>query len=133
MKILLCASTTPDTTTKIIFSADKKSLDANGVQFILNPYDDHGLARAMELKETLNAQITVIHVGDKSAEPILRRCLAIGADEAILINTQPTDAYYVATQIAEAIRNENFDLIICGRESIDNQVKILISNGFCNL
>jgi len=119
MKILLCASKTPDTTTKINFSADKKSLDATGVQFILNPYDDHGLARAMDLKEKLNAQLTVIHVGDNSAEQILRRCLAIGADDAILINAQPTDAYYVATQIAEVVRNENFDLIICGRESID--------------
>jgi electron transfer flavoprotein beta subunit len=119
MKILLCASKTPDTTTKINFSADKKSLDASGVQFILNPYDDHGLARAMDLKEKHNAQLTVIHVGDISAEPILRRCLAIGADEAILINANPSDSYYVATQIAEAIKGENFDLIMTGRESID--------------
>ena len=119
MKILLCASKTPDTTTKINFTSDKKSLDNTGVQFILNPNDDHGLAGAMDLKEKHNAQLTVIHVGDMSVEPILRRCLAIGADEAVLVNTPPTDAYYVAMQIAEAVRNENFDLIICGRESID--------------
>jgi electron transfer flavoprotein beta subunit len=119
MKILLCASKTPDTTTKINFSADKKSLDTTGVQFILNPSDDHGLARAMDLKEKFNAQLTVIHVGDNSAEPILRKCLAVGADEAILVNTQPVDAYYVASQIAAAVKNENFDLIIFGRESID--------------
>ena len=119
MKILLCASKTPDTTTKINFSADKKSLDSTGVQFILNPNDDHGLAGAMDLKEKHNANLTVIHVGDNSVEPILRRCLAIGADEAILVNAEPTDAYYVAAQIAEAVKAENFDLIICGRESID--------------
>jgi len=119
MKILLCASKTPDTTTKINFSADKKSLDSTGVQFILNPNDDHGLAGAMDLKEKHNASLTVIHVGDNSVEPILRRCLAIGADEAILVNAEPTDAYYVAAQIAEAVKAENFDLIICGRESID--------------
>ena len=119
MKILLCASKTPDTTTKINFSADKKSLDNTGVQFILNPNDDHGLAGAMDLKEKHNGQLTVIHVGDISVEPILRRCLAIGADEAILMNTEPADAYYVAMQIAEVVRSENFDLVICGRESID--------------
>ena len=128
MKILLCASKTPDTTTKINFSADNKSLDTNGVQFILNPYDDHGLARAMDLKEKHNAQLTVIHVGDNSSEPILRRCLAIGADDAILINANPSDAYYVATQIAEAVKNENFDLIITGRESID-----LNGNAVCDM
>jgi len=119
MKILLCASKTPDTTTKINFSADKKSLDNTGVQFILNPNDDHGLAGAMDLKEKHNGQLTVIHVGDNSVEPILRRCLAIGADEAILVNANPSDAYYVAAQIAEGIKGENFDLVVCGRESID--------------
>ncbi len=119
MKILLCASKTPDTTTKINFSADKKSLDTAGVQFILNPSDDHGLAGAMDLKEKHNAQLTVIHVGDNSSEQILRKCLAVGADEAILINASPVDAYFVASQIAAAVREEHYDLIICGRESID--------------
>lgn len=119
MKILLCASKTPDTTTKINFSADNKSIDAAGVQYILNPYDDHALACAMEIKEKNNATLTVIHVGDNSVEPILRRCLAIGADEAILVNTPAVDAYNAAFQVAEAIKNEKFDLIFTGRESID--------------
>ena len=119
MKILLCASKTPDTTTKINFTADNKALDPNGVTFILNPYDDHGLARAMDIKEKNNAHLSVIHVGDNSAEPVLRRALAIGADDAIMVNAQPVDAYYVAAQIAEAVRNEGYDLIITGRESID--------------
>src|SRR2546430_2767382 len=102
MKLLLCASATPDTTAKINFTADKKSLDQAGVQYILNPYDDHGLAKAMELKEKFNASLTVIHVGEQQrAEPILRRCLAIGADEAVLVNAQAQDAYMVAANIAE--------------------------------
>ena len=119
MNILLCASKTPDTTTKIIFSADKKSIDAAGVQFILNPYDDHALARAMDLKEKFNGKLTVIHVGDGSVEPILRRCLAIGADEAVRVDADASDAVSVASQIASAIKGENFDLILTGRESID--------------
>jgi electron transfer flavoprotein beta subunit len=119
MKVLLCASKTPDTTAKINFTADKKALDTNGVQYILNPYDDHALARAMDIKEKQNATLAVIHVGDNSAEQVLRRCLAIGADEAILVNTAPVDAYNVAFQIAEAVKNDGYNLIITGRESID--------------
>jgi electron transfer flavoprotein beta subunit len=120
MKVLLCASATPDTTAKINFTADKKAFDSTGVQYILNPYDDHGMAKAMELKEKFNAAVTVIHVGEQQrAEPILRRCLAIGADEAVLINTKAEDAYMVAANIAEAVKNDQFDVIITGRESID--------------
>lgn len=119
MKILLCASKTPDTTTKINFSADKKSLDATGVTFILNPYDDHALAFAMNIKEKHNAELTVIHVGDASSEAILRKCLSVGADNAIRVNTEPKDSYTVANEIANAIQGEKYDLIITGRESID--------------
>lgn len=119
MKILLCASKTPDTTTKIVFSADKKALDATGVTFILNPYDDHALARAMDLKEKLGATLHVIHVGDNSVEQVLRRCLAIGVDEAIRVNANPDDAFFVANEIANYAKVEGYDLIITGRESID--------------
>jgi electron transfer flavoprotein beta subunit len=119
MKILLCASKTPDTTAKINFTADKKALDANGVQFILNPYDDHALARAMDIKEKNNSHLTVIHAGDAGSEAILRRALSIGADDCIRINLEPADSYTVAHEIAHAIQGENFDLIFTGRESID--------------
>lgn len=119
MKILLCASKTPDTTTKINFTPDKKSLDGNGVTFILNPYDDHGLARAMDIKEKFNAHLTVIHVGDASSEAILRRALSIGADDCIRVNLEAKDSYTVANEIAHAIQGESFDVIITGRESID--------------
>ena len=119
MKILLCASKTPDTTAKINFTADKKALDANGVTFILNPYDDHALARAMDIKEKNNAHLTVIHAGDASSEAILRRALSIGADDCTRINIEPSDSYTVANEITHAIKGESFDLIITGRESID--------------
>ncbi|MDZ4839726.1 MAG: electron transfer flavoprotein subunit beta/FixA family protein [Bacteroidota bacterium] len=119
MKILLCASVTPDTTAKINFTADKKSLEQANVTFILNPYDDHALASAMNIKEANNAYLTVVHVGDKSAEPILRKVLAVGADEAILINATPYNAQYVAQLIAEIVKQNQYDLIITGRESID--------------
>ncbi|MCX6350231.1 MAG: electron transfer flavoprotein subunit beta/FixA family protein [Bacteroidetes bacterium] len=119
MKILLCASKTPDTTTKIVFSADKKSIDNSGVTYILNPYDDHGLAKAMVIKEKTGASLTVIHVGDASAEAVLRKALSIGADDCIRVNLEPNDSYTVAAEIAAAIKGENYDLIITGRESID--------------
>lgn len=119
MKILLCASVTPDTTAKINFTADNKSLENSGVTFILNPYDDHALASAMDLKEKHGGTVSVIHVGQSNAEPILRKTLAVGADEAILVNAEPTDGLFVAQQIAAHAKQNNYDLIMVGRESID--------------
>lgn len=119
MKILLCLSRTPDTTTKIKFTDDGKSLDDSGVKWVINPYDDHGMGAAMELKEKHNAHLTVIHVGEANADEVIRKSLAIGADEAIRVNAKPHDAFFVAQQIAAAAEGESFDLIITGRESID--------------
>ncbi|MEX0968240.1 MAG: electron transfer flavoprotein subunit beta/FixA family protein [Bacteroidia bacterium] len=120
MKILVCVSKVPDTTTKVKFSSDRKSVDYSGVQFIINPYDEHGLAKALELKEKHSGStITIINVGDASSEAIIRKCLAIGADEAMRVDAEPADAFFVAEQIAAAIKDKGFDLIITGRESID--------------
>ena len=120
MKILLCASKTPDTTSKISFSPDSKSLATQGITFILNPYDDHALAKAVDLKDKFpGSTLTVIHVGDASAKAVLDRCLAIGADDVIRIDHNPEDAYTVASLIASAIQDKNYDLILTGRESID--------------
>lgn len=119
LKLLLCVSKTPDTTSKITFTPDGKSLDTSAVQFILNPYDDHALARAMEIKEKSQAHLTVVHVGDGGGEAILRRCLAIGVDEAIRIDTSPKSGLQVAQLVSQALKSEGFDLIITGRESID--------------
>lgn len=122
MKILVCISNVPDTTTKIKLSGDKKSVDMAGVQWVINPWDELALTRAMELKEKSGGKIekiTVITVGEKIAEPILRKALAVGADNAIRIDTPATDDYYVAAQIAEYVKKESFDLVFSGIESSD--------------
>jgi electron transfer flavoprotein beta subunit len=117
MKILVCITHVPDTTSKISFIDNGTKLDANGVQFIIGPYDDYALARAVELKETSGATITVLNVGPADTEPTIRKALAIGADDAIRVNAEPTDSFFVATQIAEHAKG--YDLILMGRESID--------------
>ncbi|HCM75883.1 MAG TPA: electron transfer flavoprotein subunit alpha [Cytophagales bacterium] len=117
MKILVCISHVPDTTSKINFVENNTKFDTAGVQFIIGPYDDYALARAIELKETLSATVTVLNVGLAETEPTIRKALAIGADDAIRVNAVPTDSFFVATQIAEHAKG--YDLILMGRESID--------------
>ncbi|HOY31932.1 MAG TPA: electron transfer flavoprotein subunit beta/FixA family protein [Bacteroidales bacterium] len=123
MKILVCISNVPDTTTKIRLAADGQSIDLAGVQWIINPWDELALSRAVELKEKYPAvveKVTVINVGSKETEPVVRKALAIGADDAIRINTVPGDAYFVAGQLAAAIKDQAYDIILCGIESSDN-------------
>ncbi|MBX2917582.1 MAG: electron transfer flavoprotein subunit beta/FixA family protein [Cyclobacteriaceae bacterium] len=118
MKILVCISHVPDTTSKINFIDNNTRFDANGVQFIIGPYDDYALARAIELKEANpGTTVTVLNVGPADTEPTIRKALAIGADDAIRVNTEPTDSFFVASQIAEHAKG--YDLILMGRESID--------------
>ena len=119
MKILVCISHVPDTTSKINFSDDNTKFDTNGVQFVINPNDEFGLTRAMWFKEKQGASVTVVNVGTAETEPTLRKALAIGADEAIRVNTPATDGFSVAKQIAYVIKEGGYDLIIAGRESID--------------
>jgi len=118
MKILVCISHVPDTTSKIHFVENNTKFDTNGVQFIIGPYDDYALARAIEIKEaTPGTTVTVINVGTSETEPTIRKALAIGADDAIRVNAEPLDSFFVAQQIAEHAKG--FDLILMGRESID--------------
>lgn len=119
MRILVCITHVPDTTSKISFTENNTKFDNNGVQFIIGPYDDYALARAVELKESDNASVTVLNVGGAETEPTIRKALAIGADEAIRINAEPTDSFFVAKQIAAVAKDGNYDLILMGRESID--------------
>lgn len=119
MKILVCITHVPDTTTKIKFTNGDTQLDTNGVQFIAGPYDDYALSRAVELKEQFGATLTVLNVGTAETEPTIRKALALGADDAIRIDAEPTDAYFVAEQIAHICKQNNYDLILMGRESID--------------
>ncbi len=122
MKILVCISNVPDTTTKVKFVDDSKRLDTTGIQWVINPWDELSLTRALELKDDGSngiQSVTVAHVGLAGAEPTIRKALAIGADDAIRINADPSDAYFVAEQLAEVIKSNPFDLIICGIESSD--------------
>jgi electron transfer flavoprotein beta subunit len=121
MKILVCISKTPDTTAKIAFTDNNTKFSTDGVQWIINPYDEwYALVRAIELKEKDPA--TVVHlvsVGAADAEPIIRKALALGGDEAIRVNADGHDSYYIAAQIAEVARAGAYDLILTGKETID--------------
>src|SRR5690625_1784881 len=119
MKILVCISHVPDTTSRINFTDGDTQFDTNGVQFIINPNDEFGLTRAMWFKEKQGATVHVDNVGGHETEPTLRKALAIGADEAIRINTAATDGFSVARQLAELVKEGGYDLVIAGRESID--------------
>ena len=119
MNILVCITHVPDTTSRIAFTNNNTEFDKNGVQFIIGPYDDYALARAVELKEANGGKITVLNVGEADADPTIRKALAIGADEAIRVNAFPSDSYFVANQIAAVAKEGEYDLILMGRESID--------------
>jgi len=122
MKILVCISNVPDTTTKIKLAEGNATIDTTGIQWVINPWDELSLTRALELKDDpLKGvkSVTVGHVGRLDSEPTIRKALAIGADDAIRINAESSDAYFVAVQLAEAIKKEQFDIIMCGIESSD--------------
>ena len=119
MKILVCISHVPDTTSKINFTNNDAEFDKNGVQFVINPYDEFCLTRAMWFKEKQGASVTVINVGGAETEPTLRKALAIGADDAIRINTDATDGFLVAKELAAVVKNGSYDLILAGKESAD--------------
>jgi len=119
LKILVCITHVPDTTSKIAFVENNTRFDTSGVQFIIGPYDDYALARAVEIKEQQGGEITVFNVGLSETEPTIRKGLAIGADKAIRVDAAPTDAFFVASQIVHHARDAGYDLILMGRESID--------------
>lgn len=120
MKILVCISKAPDTTSKIAFSDGNTKFDENGVQFIVNPYDEwYALVRALEIKEAQGGSVTIISVGGADYEPIIRKALAIGADDAVRIDAQESDSLFVAKQIAAYAKDKSFDMIMCGKETIN--------------
>ncbi len=121
MKILVCISKTPDTTSKIAFKDGNTKFDENGVQWIINPYDEwYSLVRAIELKEKDAATtIHLVTVGGADVEPIIRKALALGGDEAFRINADNNDSYFIAAQIAEIAKQNNYDLVFTGKETID--------------
>ena len=122
MRILVCISNVPDTTTKVKFVNNLTKLDTGGIQWVINPWDELSLTRALELKDDAVhniQQVTVALVGLVGSEPTIRKALAIGADDAIRVNADPRDAYFVASQLAEVIKSNPYDIILCGIESSD--------------
>ncbi|KPL12628.1 MAG: electron transfer flavoprotein subunit alpha [Bacteroides sp. SM23_62] len=122
MKLLVCISNVPDTTTKVRFVNNNTAFDTSGVQWIINPWDELALTRAMELREDPSSgieKVTVITVGPAGAEPTLRKALAIGADDAIRVDAESSDAFLVASQIAEVVKKNDYDIILNGIESSD--------------
>ena len=119
MKILVCITHVPDTTSRISFTENNTKFDTNGVQFIIGPYDDYALARAVEIKEATGSSLTVLNVGGPESDPTIRKALAIGADDAIRVNANPDDSFFVSNEIANVAKEHNYDMILMGRESID--------------
>ncbi len=119
MNIIVCISSVPDTTSKINFIDNGSTFESSGVQFVINPYDEFGLTKAMMIKEKTGGKVTAISVGNATIEPIIRKALAIGADKAVRIDMDPQDSYSTAVEIANYLSENPADLIITGRESID--------------
>jgi electron transfer flavoprotein beta subunit len=120
MKLLVCVSKTPETTAKIAFSNDGTHFETSGVNYIMNPYDEwYALVRALELKEANGGSVTIINVGPASNDAVIRKGLAIGADNAVRVNAEPNSSLFIAKQIAEHAKSEGYDIIFCGKESID--------------
>ena len=122
MKIFVCLDNVPDTTTKVRFTEDNKKFDASGVQWVINPWDELALTRAMEIKEDASnpvANVTVVSVGGAGVEPTLRKALAIGADDAIRVDCEAGDAFHVASQLAAVVKSGDYGAVLCGIESSD--------------
>lgn len=122
MKILVCIGHVPDTTTKVKFTSDMKQFDSTGVQWVINPWDELALTRALDLKDKLGGvieKITVVHVGGTCNEATIRKALAMGADDAIRVDAEATDSMVIARLIADAVRDMGYDIIMAGIESSD--------------
>jgi electron transfer flavoprotein beta subunit len=119
MKILVCISCVPDTTSKITIDPATSQISSQGLTFIVGPYDDYALSRAIELKESHSAEVVVLHVGGAESEPLIRKCLALGADSAVRVAGHPTSATQIASAIVQYVKQNPMDLILMGKESID--------------
>lgn len=119
MKILVCISSVPDTTSKINFTADQSEFDKNGIQWVINPLDEFALTKAIKLQESQGATVTIVTVGDATTEAVMRKALAIGANDAIRVNAEPKDSLFVAKEIAKVAQEGSYDLILAGKESLD--------------
>ena len=119
MKILVCISCVPDTTSKIVIDPLTSQISSQGLTFIVGPYDDYALSRAIELKESNGAEVIVLHVGGAESEALIRKCLALGADSAVRVDGNPTTSLQIANAIVSYVKQNPVDLVLMGKESID--------------
>lgn len=120
MKLLVCISNVPDTTSKISFINNDSQFNADGVQWIINPYDEwYALVRALEIVEAGGGTVTVVNVGPASNEATIRKALAIGANDAVRVDGDSDDPFYVATQIAQVAKSGGYDIVLTGKETIN--------------
>lgn len=119
MKILVCISSVPETTSKINFTSDQKAFDTNGIQWVINPLDEFALSKAIKLQESHQATVTVACLGESISEPVIRKALAMGANDAVRINLNAQDSLSTAKELANYVQSQNFDLILTGKESLD--------------
>lgn len=119
MKILVCISVVPDTTTKISFTDNNTRFNTQGVQYIINPYDELALTKALDIAEPAGGSVTIVHVGKADSEPAIRKGLSMGATDAIRVDAEASDSQFVAEQIASVFKAGSYDMVLTGRESID--------------
>ncbi|MCI0449051.1 MAG: electron transfer flavoprotein subunit beta/FixA family protein [Chlorobi bacterium] len=131
MKIAVCISQVPDTTTKVKIGSDGKSIDPSGVTFIINPYDEFAVEEALKLKEKQGGETFVLTLGKDSAKEVIRKAYAMGIEKGLLIKSETElDSYAVARNLADVLKDINADIILCGKQSIDfdnNQVGSLLA------
>lgn len=121
MKILVCIAKTPDTTAKISFSDNNTKFNDAGVTFIINPYDEwYSLVRALELKEAgIASEVHLVSVGGADTDAIIRKALALGGDQSFRIDSAANDPFEIANEIAALVKQNGYDLVLTGKESID--------------
>ncbi len=123
MKIFVCVKRVPDTTTKVKVGSDGKSLDPTGVKYVVNPYDEIAIAKAVELRDAAgDSEVVILSLGPADAATEVRTALAMGADRGILLETgdEAWDSHAVATCLAEALRAESPDLVLFGKQAVDD-------------
>ncbi len=120
MKIAVCVSHVPDTAAKINVGSDEKSIDNNGVSFIINPYDEYAVEEALKTKEALGGEVVVISLGGDEVKETIRKALAMGADSGVLLKKEGYfDSYATATALAEELKAQNAEMVFFGKQSID--------------
>ncbi|OGU65113.1 MAG: electron transfer flavoprotein subunit beta [Stygiobacter sp. RIFOXYC12_FULL_38_8] len=120
MKIAVCVSHVPDTAARINIGADGKSIDAAGVTFVVNPYDEFAIEEALKTKEKLGGETVAISLGGDANKETLRKALAMGIDNAVLLKDDSyRDSLSVAKALAEEIKAQGAELVFFGKQSVD--------------